>query len=251
MELCKLLIAEGDRAFALALAGEFRCGYSLRISRDGNEAGELLRSFRPDVLVLDLMLPGLDGISLLEEAAAAQITPVVLATSRFLSDYVLESTQRLGVAYLMRRPCSPQTVAARLRDLTEQIRQPRPTAPDPRTTLSGVLLDLGIPTRLRGYGYLREAILLMAGSPGQSITKELYPAVAAVCSTEAVSVERSIRSAIGAAWQRRDGSVWKTYFGPEPSRPSNGEFICRLANSLNESAPSGGALPNGREPVSF
>lgn len=232
MELRKLLIAEGNRTFALALSEALRGTYSLRLCHDGNAAMEALNTFRPDVLVLDLMLPGLDGISLLEAARNSGVTPTVLATSGFLSDYILDSAQKLGVGYLMLKPCDIPATVSRIGDLAERAQPSRPVAPDPRTALSNILLDLGIPTRLRGYGYLREAILLMARAPGQSITKQLYPAVAALCGAESVAVERAIRSAIAAAWKNRDGRVWQRYFGGQESRPSNGEFICRMAEHL-------------------
>ena len=236
MEIRKLLIADGSEEFALALVDALRGAYNLRVCRDGLEALEQIRSFRPDVLVLDLMLPGLDGISLLQSVASGGWKPTVLATTRFISEYILESVDRLGVGYLMVKPCDIRATVARIGDLTGRIRQPVPTRPEPRTDVSNLLLTLGIPVKLRGYAYLREAVLLMAAKPGQSITKELYPAVAEQCGAAPIHVERSIRSAIAAAWERRDEQIWRIYFSPGPdgclTRPTNAEFICRLADSL-------------------
>ena len=236
MEVRKLLIAEGTEEFRLALADALKGAYHIRTCREGHEALELLRTFSPDILVLDLMLPGLDGISILQKASSAGIRPMVLATTRFVSDYVMESVDRLGVGYLMVKPCDVHATVTRLADLNQRIRHPLPAPPEPRTDVSNVLLSLGIPTKLRGYGYLREAVLLMADNPGQSITKELYPDVAVRCGCEASHVERSARSAIAAAWEKRDEQVWLLYFKPDSEgvlrRPTNAEFISRLAENM-------------------
>ena len=236
MDKLKMLIADGSEEFASALADLVRGAYVLRQSRDGLEALALLGSFRPDILVLDLMLPGLDGISLLRQAAAAGLQPMVLATSRYVSDYVVEAVNQLGVGYLMMKPCDVRATAARLQDLTQRLKQPLFTQPDPRTAVSNLLLALGVPTKLRGYTYLREAVLERMRDPAQSVTKELYPTVAALCAATPIQVERSIRSAIAAAWTRRDEQMWRMYFQPDPDgqlpRPTNAAFISRLADSL-------------------
>lgn len=236
MDALKLLIADGNEDFRLALAEALRGAYYVRSCRDGKEALELLHSFSPDVFVLDLMLPELDGISLLQTAVTSGIRPMVLATTRFLNDYVLDSVDLLGVGYLMVKPCDVRATVARIHDLSQKLRQPLVSQPDPRTHVSNLLLSLGIPTKLRGYTYLREAVLLMAKDPKQSITKELYPAVAALCGCESTHVERSIRSAIATAWKHRDDRIWQLYFQPGAGgslpRPTNAAFISRLADSL-------------------
>ena len=241
MERLKLLIAEGTEDFRMALADALRGAYTLRECGDGPQALQLMQSFQPDVVVLDLMLPGLDGITLLQRAVELDMHPMVLATTRFHNDYVIESAQNLGVGYIMVKPCDLRATVARLVDLSQRIHPSRPDRPDEKTFVSNALLALGIPTRLKGYAYLREAILRMAKDPGQPITKELYPAVAAAFKTENAKVdythvERSIRSAIGVAWKERDEHLWSMYFLPKGDGnircPSNGEFISRLAESL-------------------
>lgn len=236
MDTRKLLIADAAEDFRLALADALQGTYCVHVCQDGKDALALLHSFHPDILVLDLMLPELDGISLLQSAVDAGIHPMVLATTRFVSDYVLDAMDRFGVEYLMVKPCDIQAAAARISDLSQRLRQPFSLQPDHRVSVTNLLLALGVPTKLRGYTYLREAVLLMARNPGQSITKELYPAVAAACDSAASHVERSIRSAITAAWEHRDDRYWQQYFrtgadGILP-RPSNATFISRLADSL-------------------
>lgn len=230
MERMKMLIADASEQFVMSLADALRGAYILRTARDGREAMELVDSFRPDILVIDLMLPGLDGISVLRQTAAAGQSPMVLAMSRYISDYVAETAAALGVGYLMLKPCDPLATAARISDLSQRLRQPLFAQPDPRTAVSNLLLALGVPTKLRGYACTREAILEKIRDPAQSVTKELYPTVAAICGGNAVQVERSIRSAIAAAWVRGDHQLWQVYFPGETARPTNASFISRLAD---------------------
>mgnify|MGYP003293724525 CR=1 FL=1 len=237
MERLKLLIAEGTEEFRSALEGSLRGIYRVLSCGEGNEALKLMRSFRPDVVILDLMMPGLDGITILERTVASGLHPMVLATTCYYNPYVLDAIQRLGVGYLMVKPCDIQATIARLGDLRQRLQQPVISRADPKVHVSNLLLALGIPTKLKGYGYLREAVLLMAEDPKQSITKELYPAVAAACDGDRKNVERSIRSAIEKAWLFRDENYWKLYFPVDGSgmtrRPTNSEFITRLADTLH------------------
>lgn len=236
MDARKLLIADGAEEFRTALAEALQGSYYVRVCKDGQEALSVLRSFRPDILVLDLMIPGLDGISILQTAAASGICPMVLASTTFTSPYIAESMDRLQVEYLMTRPCDIRGTVARIADLSQRIRQPLLTLPEPRSYMSNLLVSLSIPTKLRGYSHLREAILLIAKNPDQSITKELYPAVAATCGDKGKNIERSIRTAIEKGWLNRDDRVWQIYFSPGSDgvipKPSNAEFIHRLADCL-------------------
>ena len=234
--MLKLLIADGTEEFRLALADTLRGAYIVRTCQEGMETLHMIQSFKPDVLVLDLMMPGLDGITLLQETAEMGLRPVVLATTRFANDYVLERTAQLGVGFVMIKPCDIKATVARISDLTQRANPPAVTQPDPRTAASNLLLALGVPTKLRGYAYLREALLEAMRDPSQPVTKELYPTVAGICGGNGVQVERSIRSAINAAWSNRDEQFWRLYFQPGPDgtvpRPTNAAFISRLTDRL-------------------
>ena len=140
VERMKMVIADPSEQFVSALADSVRGAYILRTARDGREVMELMDSFRPDILVIDLMLPGLDGISVLRQTAAAGQSPMVLAMSRYISDYVAETAAALGVGYLMLKPCDPLATAARISDLSQRLRQPLFAQPDPRTAVSNILL---------------------------------------------------------------------------------------------------------------
>lgn len=233
LEMRKLLIADASEEFRLALAEILRGKYVVRLCQDGNQTLEMLRSMKPDILVLDLLLPGLDGISLLQKAAEAGLQPMVLATTGFVNEYVLECVERMGVGYVMVKPCDVHATAARIADLHQHLKAPVVTRPDPRTVVCNLLLTLSVPTNLKGYACLREAILEAVRDPTQQVTKELYPKVAKLCEGNAVQVERSIRSAIAAAWEHRDEEVWRMYFSPNQAgmleRPTNAVFIFAVA----------------------
>lgn len=236
MQKPKLLIAEGSEEVTCALEVLFRGSCQIRCCSDGEKARFLISQFRPDVVVLDLMLPGYDGLSLLQWSREQGCNPRVLATTRFWSEYVVERAQFLGVRYLMREPCSISALSARISDL---LSRECPEEIPHRETEGGVrplLSALGVSGKLRGCTYLRHAIPLFAADPLQSVTKVLYPQVAKKCGCAPSHVERSIRSAIEAAWKRRDENIWKLYFATDETgnviRPTNGTFIARLAQQL-------------------
>lgn len=236
MEIPKLLIADVVEEFSEALADRVRGTYRIRVCKEGRETLEMLLAFKPDILVMDMLLPGLDGVTILEEAHRAGIRPVVLATSKMQTDYIVRSAERLEVSYLMIKPCDIKATAERLRDITEQLQTPAVSRPEPRMEIANILLAMNFSTKLRGYNYLREAIAEYMEHPGQSVTKELYPMVGKLCDASGCQVERSIRSAIEKAWANRDEHVWRLYFSAGVSgvlrRPTNGEFITALADHM-------------------
>ena len=237
VEVLKLLIADACEEYRLALAEQIRGEYRVRICQEGKETLQMMLRFKPDLVVLDMMLPGLDGISILQAASDAGIHPVVLATTKFTSDYLAESAHRLGIGYLMVKPCDVKATALRLRDLKEHVILPETVQSEPRTAVSNVLLALGFSTKLRGYGYLREAILETMRCPGQMVTKELYPKVGKCYGATGTQVERSVRSAIGKAWEKREESLWRQYFQSSSDgtleRPTNSVLISVIAERMN------------------
>ena len=236
MDRKRILIADASQDFREALADMLGSLYQTRTTWDGISTLQQLHSYRPDILILDLMMPGLDGITLLQKALSEDIRPVVLATTRYLSDYIVTSAEKMGVGYLMVKPCDISAIVSRIGDMSQQIRQNGFSCPDHRSIVSNLLLQLGIPTKLKGYALLRESILEMSREPSQSITKELYPAVSAICDATPMQIERSIRSAIATAWSNRDENIWRLYFSNSTSaipRPSNGAFITRLADQIS------------------
>jgi two-component system response regulator (stage 0 sporulation protein A) len=241
LELKKLLIADASEEFRDVLQEYLKDTYLIKVCREGNEAFQALRSFQPDVMILDMLLPGIDGVTLLQKMETAGLHPTVLAVTRFASDYMMDAVERLGVGYLIVKPCDVSAVAARLEDLlrghfTEQTQEVTP--PDMNTLVNNALWELRIPTHPRGFGCLREALLLTLQEPGQQVTKTLYPAVGKRCGGNADQVEHAIRRLIKQAWVCRDEEVWNRYFASVPDAavkcPGNKVFISAVANYILE-----------------
>lgn len=223
----KLLIAEGNEAFAYALEKTFESEFEIRVCRDGRTVAEEILRFRPDAMILNLTLPFKDGLTILQEAA--ELPPVILGTTNYVNDYIALRAMELGVGYLLLMPCL-EAVRLRLTDLLErQIQQKG----DPQLRIAAHLQLLKIPSHRDGYQYLCFGIPLFAQDPGQRLSKELYPAIADLCSCkDGRAVEHSIRIAIEAGWKVRDAAVWERYFPGVTACPSNKVFIAKMAELL-------------------
>lgn len=229
----KLLIADCSDDYRSALAGALQGSYQVFTCRTGTQARDLLRSERPDILILDLMLPELDGLTLLERAAAEGLHPTVLAVTSIFTDYVSGCFQRLGIEYIIRKPCQISAIAARVQDLCHGLAVPEPP-PDPEAFAAERLLALGFSTKHNGFAYLQEGIVRMAQDPSLSVTKALYPAISRTFGCSKENVERSIRTALDRAWERGDAGLWKQYFPDALHRPSNAVFLSRMAEVLRQ-----------------
>lgn len=236
MDTRKILVADASLEFCGALSDALGGAYELRICHDGLQTQSLLETFQPDVLVLDLTLPQLDGIAVLKMAVSAFHRPSILVTARFLSPYIERAVEALCVDYLMVKPCDIRAVADHIHDLAGRNGEVLFTRPDPAVTVANMLLNLNISTKRKGFRYLEEAIAMYEKEPGQSVTKVLYPAVAKQVGGSKDSVERAIRAAIHAAWGRRDEKIWRLYFTPARDgavpRPTNTAFIATLVECL-------------------
>lgn len=232
----KLLIVDAAEDFCSALGDALKESYSVRTCNDGETALSLMRSFEPELLVLDLTISGVDGLSVMQTISEGRTKPGVLATTRFLSDYVLETASRVGIDYMVVKPCNIKALTSRLADLAENCRNREVVYRDHKVSVANLLLNLGFSTNCKGYNYLREAIAAYAKDPGQTMTKELYPAVGKRFGASALQVERAMRTAIEKAWKRRDDHLWGKYFTPsangEIEKPCNSEFISRLADVM-------------------
>lgn len=229
----KLLIADSSDIFTAALASALDERFDICVCADGNTALAQLEQMQPDILILNLMLPYKDGLTLLQEATYQP--PVIMAITMHLSAYVEQAVTDLGIDYTLIAP-SVKTVVLRLEDLCRQY-SGLPACASLADRVVHHLRQLNFPTHLDGYQQLCVALPLFTRNPQQFLTKELYPAVARHfgCKDHR-AVEHSIRKAIQAAWRHRDNAVWRKYFslgahGSLPC-PTTKEFLCRMAEVL-------------------
>ncbi len=234
-----IFVADASEDFRLTLTEQLRQEYMVYDCDNGQTALEALYRQRPDVLILDLMLPGIDGLAVLEAVARTGLNPITIVTSRFISDYLIDALSRFRVDYVLVKPCSVPVIAQRVEELLMLHKPSQISYPTAESVVTTEMYGLGIPTNLTGFEQARLGIMMLAQNPGQSVTKVLYPAIAAMSTqkTSAGSVERNIRTAIHAAWCHHNDQIWCQYFPATPDgkipRPTNTQFLTRLADAVS------------------
>ena len=242
----KILIADGNEEFCAHVKRRLEqvSGYEIvGTAADGQRAVELMRAAKPDVLVLDLMLSKLDGITVLKRAREMDKPPAALVLTGFMTEYVAGMAASLGVQYFMTKPCELDAVAERIHEMTAidgQLRQSaqRRQEVNIEAMVTSIIHEIGVPAHIKGYQYLREAVRMVVNDPDviNRITKELYPGIARTYDTSASKVERAIRHAIEVAWTRGKIENINDIFGynvyTRNDKPTNGEFIALLAEHI-------------------
>ena len=214
---------------------------------NGLNALKLVQETPSDVMLLDMIMPGLDGFGVLAQMQGMEPEkkPDVIAVTALARDDFIRRAVELGVQYYMIKPVELQILLERIRDVARQRRnEPAESRAVPPNTLSlddkisNLFLGMGIPAHIKGYQYLREGIKLVIAQPGMisGITKELYPAIAHRFGTSSSKVERAIRHAIEVAWSRGRVDTLNKAFGcdvAQPNdKPTNGELIALIADKL-------------------
>ena len=240
--LTTVIIADNSEEFAKDLTAALERTGLFRVvdaAADGQQAVAAVSAHRPDFLVLDLLLPELDGLGVLKALSGMESPPTTLATSRFITDFVASTAQSYGVGYLMHKPCEVSTVVSRLEELRTGQPCPRQDRqPDLEGMVTEIIHELGVPAHIKGYQYLREAIILAAEDMDvmNAVTTVLYPKVAEAFFTTAQRVKKAIRHAIEVAWDRGDLDTLQRYFGYTVSNtkgmPTNSEFIALIADRI-------------------
>ena len=241
-----VIIADNSEEFCSSLTAALHQASGFQVSgtaNDGERAIALVSERKPDILVLDMMLAKKDGISVLKALSSLERKPTVLATSGFITDYVASAAANLGVRYLMLKPCDMSALVERLEEIRggENLRMPasRHTGQQSiETMVTNIIHEIGVPAHIKGYQYLREAIIIAVEDMDviNAITKILYPQVAKTFQTTPSRVERAIRHAIEVAWDRGDLDTLQRFFGYTVSntkgKPTNSEFIALIADKL-------------------
>ena len=219
---------------------------------DGFEVVEKISKLKPDVLLLDIVLPKLDGLAVINEInkMSLEYRPAIFVLSCFANEYVIAEASALGANYFMIKPFDTATLISRILQICSKVKdQPFPpgfqVARNMKTDIgiegmvTSVIHEIGVPAHIKGYQYLREAIMMAIKDKEviNAVTKILYPTVAKTYSTTSSRVERAIRHAIEVAWDRGDIETLQGFFGYTVSntkgKPTNSEFIAMIADRLS------------------
>ncbi|MBQ3214545.1 MAG: response regulator [Oscillospiraceae bacterium] len=230
MDIKKLLIVDSSEVFARELAFRLEGALRIQICNDGAEALKELEAFRPDVAVLDLMMPVVDGLAMARAFCSRAVKPKILLTSYYMTPFLERSLASTGFDYFTLKPCDTGVLAQRICELAG-VGEEAPT----NSSIGRMLLSLQFTRRHKGFHYLDFAIGMYR--PGMSMSKQVYPEIGERFDVRPYCVERDIRLAIQAAWNRRNTYLWRMYFGCDEYgnvlRPTNTEFIATLASRVN------------------
>ncbi len=237
-----IIIADDNVALCNVIRDFFSTqeGYNVvAIAHNGLEALKMLDEYRPDYLLLDIVMPELDGFGVL--SAIKDKKTIVVMMSQLATDGFVQKAMQYGAGYFLAKPFDYNTLLRVLNEFTAPLIHTK--APQRRNSnlderIANLFISVGIPAHIKGYQFLREAIKMTIDTPDiiNSITKRLYPSIAELYSTSPSKVERAIRHAIEVAWSRGKIENINSIFGIKiyapNEKPTNGEFIALIADKL-------------------
>ncbi|MGI5891476.1 MAG: sporulation transcription factor Spo0A [Bacillota bacterium] len=246
----KILLVDDSKAFCNIMRDHFAslenyqpCGCAY----DGNEALTLIEREQPDIVILDLVMPHLDGLGVLEQLGDLKLQkrPHVIMLTAFGQESLTKRAMELGASYYILKPFNLDLLDIRIRQLMGQQEKLETTTVNVplksrnlELEVTKVIHQMGVPAHIKGYQYLRDAIIMVTEEINLigAVTKELYPMVADKHNTTASRVERAIRHAVELAWDRGNVDMMNKYFGYtiniERGKPTNSEFIAMVADKL-------------------
>jgi len=246
--LVRILVADDNREFCellkdyLSQQPDFEL---VGVAYNGLEAIQLIEETRPDVVILDIIMPHLDGIGVLEKFASSAATyrPKFIVLTALGQETVTQRAVELGADYYVVKPFNFSVLANRIKQLGDGAATGTPfiAATKPRNldvAVTNIIHEIGVPAHIKGYHYLRDAILMVVEEINLlgGITKELYPMIAQKYNTTPSRVERAIRHAIELAWDRGNMEAISKFFGytvnMAKGKPTNSEFIAMIADKL-------------------
>lgn len=256
MEKIQILLADDNREFREILAEFINSQTDMKViaeTGNGLEACTLITEKQPDVVILDIIMPHLDGLGVLENLNTMKLSkyPTVIMLSAVGQDKITERALNLGADYYIAKPFELETLITRIRQLKGTYKVIRNTnasssssiiisndTKDLETEVTNIIHEIGIPAHIKGYQYLRDAIMMAINDMDilNSITKQLYPSIAKRFNTTPSRVERAIRHAIEVAWSRGKMDTIDKLFGYTVNngkgKPTNSEFIALIADKL-------------------
>jgi two-component system, response regulator, stage 0 sporulation protein A len=228
------------------------------IAKDGVEALKLIQERKPDLVVLDIIMPHLDGLGVLERLNTMAIDPMprIIVLSAVGQDKITQRAITLGADYYVVKPFDMDVFTKRIRQMfnntisgdetkktislmdTTEMKLNKKEPIDLEAEITNIIHEIGVPAHIKGYMYLREAITMVVNDMEllSAVTKELYPSIAKKFNTTASRVERAIRHAIEVAWGRGQVETINKLFGytihNDKGKPTNSEFIAMVADKL-------------------
>ncbi|MDR1773551.1 MAG: sporulation transcription factor Spo0A [Clostridioides sp.] len=256
----RVVIADDNKDFCNVIEEYFENEEDIEIlgvAYDGIQAVDLVERTQPDLLILDIIMPHLDGLGVLEKINSLdlQTIPKVIVLSAVGQDKITQSAISLGADYYIVKPFDFPMFVNRIRELMAvkvikaEPRKPKEQSKMARgefvrnsgnieTEITNIIHEIGVPAHIKGYLYLREAIKMVVESVELlgAVTKELYPSIARKYNTTPSRVERAIRHAIEVAWSRGKVDAINQLFGYTVSnskgKPTNSEFIAMISDKL-------------------
>lgn len=246
----KVLVADPSEEFRKVVFENLAPEEDMEIvgaASDGIEALTLTAELQPDVLLIDIVMPKLDGIGVIQKLPETGASPVVIVISAFYNEQIVAKCVELGVSYFIPKPCDATALPLRIRQNMSHIKVapsiipaalPTRPASNLEAMVTEIIHEIGVPAHIKGYQYLREAIMMSVEEPAMisSITKILYPTIAKCFQTTPSRVERAIRHAIEVAWSRGRMETLDALFGytidTGKGKPTNSEFIALIADRI-------------------
>ncbi len=193
-----------------------------------------------DIVLLDLIMPKKDGLYVLEELKKRNITKNIIVESSYNSPEMIRNVSEYGVNYYILKPFELEDLENRILEVFKQLdtKSINLYKNNLEISITKMLHELGMPSHIKGYQYIREGIIMIYNNPDiiGGITKELYPDIASKFSTTVSRVERAIRHAIEVSWNRGNWDLMEEIFGHsvdiDKAKPTNSEFIVTIADKL-------------------
>lgn len=249
----RVLLADDNREFAELLKEHLSNQEDIEVigvAYNGGDVIEHLQRRIPDVLVLDIIMPHLDGLGVLEQIQTMNLEhkPKIIMLTAFGQESITQRAVELGAAYYILKPFDMDVLTHRIRQmcgsrqpaakLNNHLAQPLHKNNNLDANITNVIHEIGVPAHIKGYLYLREAITMVYNEVDLlgAITKSLYPRIAEKFNTTPSRVERAIRHAIEVAWNRGNMDSIRKLFGytinVSKAKPTNSEFIAMVADKL-------------------
>ena len=245
-EKIKIIIADDNKSFSESMKTFLESSEDMTVvgtTDNGVDVLKMVEEKEPDILILDLILPRLDGLGVLARLKGAEYRPKVIISTAMGQDNMTQEAVRQGIDYFMLKPYDFQTLSMRIHQLSGDgvaavIPSVAPMLCGYDVEVTNILHQMGVPAHIKGYQYLRDAIVFVIDDTNLlgAVTKELYPMIAEKYNTTASRVERAIRHGIELAWDRGNIDLMNKYFGytidVERGKPTNSEFIAMIADKL-------------------